>query len=325
MKKISFRISKECGLSIYEQVKNQIVSSMYTGKIKAGDVLPSVRELASAAGVNPKTICRLYQTLEAENYLQAIPGRGVFVREFAKADFSAERGEALHRLIQNTLEKASLLGWSRERFAELIYQYATGRGLAPFACALVDDPEELHAFSAELRQESGFRICPVRLEDIGTKLTAANPRLQHCRLILTTSWHLEAVKPYADRLGWPVLEIKTNPEIYNEILHHAQTCHTGVVVRDRRTLHASFELLADLYYPDTQKHFLVATLDDRERLTRMAKEAGAVFCSPACVTRLRRFFPPGFEIRTFKRFISPDFISQLRLLRLLSRTRGDFR
>ncbi len=58
MQRVSFRIVADCGMPLQEQIKNQIISSLYTGKIQEGDPLPSVRELAELAAVNPKTILK---------------------------------------------------------------------------------------------------------------------------------------------------------------------------------------------------------------------------------------------------------------------------
>ena len=45
---IKFNLDKEVGLTFYDQIKGQLLSAIYCGKIKEGDRLPSIRELAEA-------------------------------------------------------------------------------------------------------------------------------------------------------------------------------------------------------------------------------------------------------------------------------------
>src|SRR5512135_3060386 len=102
MNRIRFKISPECGLSLYDQIKSQIISSLYTGKIQEGQPLPSVRELALEAGVNPKTIHKVYRQLQEEGYIRMMQGKGVFLRHRAEEDFSSLRRDALLHLVQTT-------------------------------------------------------------------------------------------------------------------------------------------------------------------------------------------------------------------------------
>ena len=56
---------------IYEQVKDGLRHLVVTGALQAGDKLPSVRALASSLAINPNTIQRAYEALEAEGYLRS--------------------------------------------------------------------------------------------------------------------------------------------------------------------------------------------------------------------------------------------------------------
>ena len=63
---------------IYEQVKDGLRHLVVTGAIQTGDRLPSVRALASSLAINPNTIQRAYESLEAEGYLYTVAGTGSF-------------------------------------------------------------------------------------------------------------------------------------------------------------------------------------------------------------------------------------------------------
>ena len=63
---------------IYEQVKDGLRRLMVTGVLAPGEKLPSVRSLAMDLAINPNTIQRAYEALEAEGYLRAVAGKGCF-------------------------------------------------------------------------------------------------------------------------------------------------------------------------------------------------------------------------------------------------------
>ena len=59
---------------IYEQVKDGLRRLMVSGAIREGEKLPSVRSMATSLAINPNTIQRAYEALEAEGYLYSVPG-----------------------------------------------------------------------------------------------------------------------------------------------------------------------------------------------------------------------------------------------------------
>ena len=63
---------------IYEQVKDGLRHLVVTGAIAPGEQFPSVRSLAASLAINPNTIQRAYEALEAEGYLSMQAGKGRF-------------------------------------------------------------------------------------------------------------------------------------------------------------------------------------------------------------------------------------------------------
>ena len=64
---------------IYQQIVEQLEKAVVSGDYKPGEKLPSVRELASAAGVNPNTMQRAMAELESRGLVvtQRTSGRSV--------------------------------------------------------------------------------------------------------------------------------------------------------------------------------------------------------------------------------------------------------
>ena len=91
---------------IYEQVRDGIRRLIVSNSLRAGDKVPSVRELASKLAINPNTIAKAYQELEAEGYIYTESGKGTFV--------------AANQAVQNFREQ-ELLGEFDGVVTELMY------------------------------------------------------------------------------------------------------------------------------------------------------------------------------------------------------------
>ena len=93
---------------IYEQIKDGLRKLIVSGAMEPEEKLPSVRALATQLSINPNTIQRAYNELEAEGYIYSVPGKGSFVAGDRSAD-DARRQELIARL-QETAAELRLLG-----------------------------------------------------------------------------------------------------------------------------------------------------------------------------------------------------------------------
>ena len=56
-------------IPIYQQIRNQIVYGVATGRLETGEQLPTVRQLAADIGVNPMTVSKAYTLLKDEGVI----------------------------------------------------------------------------------------------------------------------------------------------------------------------------------------------------------------------------------------------------------------
>lgn len=73
------RIEKGASTPISRQIADQIRSQCLAGVLKAGQCLPSVRQLARELVVNVNTVVRVYERLAAEGLIELRHGEGTFV------------------------------------------------------------------------------------------------------------------------------------------------------------------------------------------------------------------------------------------------------
>ena len=51
-------------IPIYQQIRNQIVFGVVSGRLKSGEKLPTIRQLADDIGVNPMTVNKAYALIK---------------------------------------------------------------------------------------------------------------------------------------------------------------------------------------------------------------------------------------------------------------------
>ena len=103
---------------IYEQLEEKLRRLILSGGIAEGERLPSVRELAGQLAINPNTIQRAYNELEAEGYAASVPGKGSFAISGAREAHDARRRELIARL-RETAAELRAMGVSRSEIEAL--------------------------------------------------------------------------------------------------------------------------------------------------------------------------------------------------------------
>ena len=109
---------------IYEQVRDGLRRLMVTGAIQEGEKLPSVRSLASRLAINPNTIQRAYESLEAEGYLYSVPGKGSFAAPHTGVDQG--RKEELLGRFDAVAAELLFLGVGGETLLERVHRLEGG-------------------------------------------------------------------------------------------------------------------------------------------------------------------------------------------------------
>ena len=99
------------GRPIYEQVKDDLRRLVVTGAMQPGEKLPSVRELAAEAGINPNTVQRAFSELEREGLIYTQRATGKYVTENADEIKSARQALAKTQVAE-FLSNMQSLGYS---------------------------------------------------------------------------------------------------------------------------------------------------------------------------------------------------------------------
>ena len=108
---------------IWQQLAQQLTRRIITGVYPQGSRLPSVRELAAQAGVNPNTMQRALAQLELDGLARADRTAGRLVTQDTVILDRVRRSEA-QTIIRQYLDAMAALGYDRDRAASLLKEEA---------------------------------------------------------------------------------------------------------------------------------------------------------------------------------------------------------
>ena len=105
--------------AIYVQLTNQIIMGIATSRLREGDPLPSVRQLADTVGINMHTVNKAYSLLRQEGFdlENSLRRKGAFI------SIDVDKIKALEEMKQNlkvALAKGCCKNVTREEAHELI-------------------------------------------------------------------------------------------------------------------------------------------------------------------------------------------------------------
>ena len=104
---------------IFVQIIEHIQNDIATGKYKSGDKLPSVRDLAAMASVNPNTMQRALSELERDGYMHSERTAGRFITEDTNM-IQELKTQLATAQIQEFLESMKKMGLTKEEILNLV-------------------------------------------------------------------------------------------------------------------------------------------------------------------------------------------------------------
>lgn len=112
-------------LPIYIQIVEQLKLAVVSGEYVPGERLPSVRELASGAGVNPNTMQKALAELEGTGLVSSSRTSGRFVSDNAEL-IAAAKNELARKNILSFLSGMDRIGINLSESIELLKNFKSG-------------------------------------------------------------------------------------------------------------------------------------------------------------------------------------------------------
>lgn len=110
---LNLRLDFRSGLPVYRQIVVHVRRLAAAARLRPGDQLPTVRELARMLGVNFNTVARAYRLLNEAGVVSTQRGRGTYIPEEGSARAHARRrGGTLEALAGDFIAEARRRGFS---------------------------------------------------------------------------------------------------------------------------------------------------------------------------------------------------------------------
>ena len=110
------------GEPIYRQIVEQVKYRVAAGRLKQGDPLPSIRDLARDLKINPGTVVRAYEDLRHVGLVVMQQGKGVFIGRAPTAVPATARRRELRNQVRRLLSEALRLGASPEELVAIVQE-----------------------------------------------------------------------------------------------------------------------------------------------------------------------------------------------------------
>ena len=111
---------------LYQQLIDQVKFAVASGRLKSGDRLPPIRDLAVQIRMNRNTIARVYSELEREGIVYNRTGQGCFVSDRGSSLSRAEQRRQITGRMDEIIAQARLFDLTRDQLIDLFMQRVDG-------------------------------------------------------------------------------------------------------------------------------------------------------------------------------------------------------
>ncbi|MGC4106190.1 MAG: GntR family transcriptional regulator [Thermomicrobiales bacterium] len=125
------RVDLASPVPVYRQIVDQLRILLVSGELKAGDQLPTVRQVAGDLGVHHNTVAEAYRQLAEEGWLDLRRRRGACVVERGRPAADPEAVTDFQRRVQELIADAVARGASPHAVARALHaagETLEGRG-----------------------------------------------------------------------------------------------------------------------------------------------------------------------------------------------------
>ena len=109
---------------IYAQLERALRAAIATGRVTAGDQLPTVRQLAVELKINANTVARVYAELERAGVIETRRGVGSFIAAPPdRARSPREHDRRLRAFVTRVLADADAVGFSLDELIAVLEEH----------------------------------------------------------------------------------------------------------------------------------------------------------------------------------------------------------
>ena len=120
IEKMKVIISNTSDQPLYQQIKEQMKEAIFSGELRDGDPVPSIRNFANDLKVSVLTIRRVYEELENEGFLSRQVGIGTFISTGNLELLRESKRRVVEQKMADMIKDAKALGIPQEELQEMM-------------------------------------------------------------------------------------------------------------------------------------------------------------------------------------------------------------
>ena len=278
---------------MFEQAREQLLTALHTGKLRPGDRLPSVRQVAHRNLINLKTAYSIYQRLRDEGYVALRTGSGAYVSEMELTDLDQAYCLSIFHLIKANLSEASQLKLDPILYTQLVKSFVNKSSMSSKQVAVIEcNEEQVHLFAGEISSRLGVRAIPLLLSQIESEGQRPSRLLARVDYFVTTDYHFRQVDSLLGSYGKKILQLRLDPDFVPQLVGAASRGRVLMIVSNTSFFPAFRRHLISLGTPPAVLE-RIDSVDDKDlaRVQNALVNARYVYLSPICDPALIDLIP----------------------------------
>jgi len=315
------RIDRSLPVSIHDQVKGQIQYAIITGKLKPGELLPSVRGLAERLGVAPATVGQVYRELGREGFLCARAGSGTCVAEAFTLE-GAGMGypsSKLAELIDAAISQARSEGFTDAEIGRTVFARLAASGWLrqEVTLGLIGVAEEATNFYAEeiarILRGMSVRVLPFTINQFHDDPQGARDCLRETDVVLAPANLVPEVRSFLQGADIRIVNLSfTMSDVTRETLVRLPRMQpVGIVATFAEFLLPLIDMVRQ-YYP-LDENPLCSVVTDEERTRDILSRVRLVIYATGS-ERILEWLPPNVQAVEYLHKPDPAMVQILRTL-----------
>ena len=122
------KVNIHSSVAVYLQIENEVQFAIASGKLKAGDKLPSVKRLAEQLGINFNTVGKAYRDLEVMGLVYTRRGMGSYIEKGVTASCRARCFERTAERLHEVVQEAKAAGLKKGLLTEALTASFAAKG-----------------------------------------------------------------------------------------------------------------------------------------------------------------------------------------------------
>jgi DNA-binding transcriptional regulator YhcF (GntR family) len=225
---MQFVLEKDHKDTFFEQAYFQLLTALHMGKVRAGDRLPSVRQVAQRNQINLKTAFAIYQRLQAEGYVSLRAGSGAFVSDIDQANLEQTYCLSVFKTIRSNITEVSRLKVGPREYSKLVQTFVNRSRLKSARVAVIEcNEEQINVFAHDISSKVGITVHPLLLSQLESPDRRTARALSKVDYFATTHFHFKQVNSLIAKYQKKLLQLSLNPGFVPGIVAAA---HRGPVL-----------------------------------------------------------------------------------------------